>query len=181
MKESCSTTGGRPCGLPLNIVASTVVRFVLGPLFIFSGMIKLGITNFAFLGEAGRAMTPRDFYFSVKAFQMGLPDWAMQFLTFSIPWAEVIAGALLLLGLFARGAALVIALLMVSFILGIISLLARGLDVNCPCFGSLKLFCSGPLGLCHIVRNLAFAAAAAHVIYHGPGPASLDRAWLRRE
>ncbi|MFN7614125.1 MAG: MauE/DoxX family redox-associated membrane protein [Phycisphaerae bacterium] len=100
-----------------------------------------------------------------------------------VPWMEFLAGLFLLLGLFTRGAALVVSLLMVGFIAGIASLLMRGLtDVNCPCFGSLGLFCGKrPMGVCHLFRNTGFMAAALVILAMGPGGLALDCLFRRRK
>jgi succinyl-CoA synthetase alpha subunit len=72
---------------------------------------------------------------------------------------------------------------MVGFIAGIASLLMRGLtDVNCPCFGSLGLFCGKrPLGVCHLFRNTGFMAAALIILAMGPGGLALDCLFRRRK
>ena len=48
---------------------------------------------------------------------------------------EIAVGLLLVLGLFTRPAAVVGGLLMVAFLIGIISAWARGLTIDCGCFG----------------------------------------------
>jgi len=51
-----------------------------------------------------------------------------------LPWVELLAGLLLLLGIWTREAALVVASLLLSFNLAAASVLARGIDVeNCGC------------------------------------------------
>ncbi len=52
----------------------------------------------------------------------------------TLPWVELLAGALLVAGVWRREAALVIALLLVVFLAAAGSVLARGIDVeNCGC------------------------------------------------
>ena len=52
----------------------------------------------------------------------------------TLPWLELLAGALLVLGVWKRESALVIALLLVVFLGAAGSVLARGIDVeNCGC------------------------------------------------
>ena len=48
---------------------------------------------------------------------------------------EIVVGLLLIVGLLTRVAALVSALLFVAFIIGIASAWARGLQIDCGCFG----------------------------------------------
>ena len=52
-----------------------------------------------------------------------------------LPVLEVVVGLCLVLGLLTRGAAVVSALLFVAFIVGIASAWARGLQIDCGCFG----------------------------------------------
>ncbi len=52
-----------------------------------------------------------------------------------LPMLEVVVGACLLLGLLTRPAAVVSAILQVAFIAGIASVWARGISIDCGCFG----------------------------------------------
>ncbi|MGH7132505.1 MAG: DoxX family protein [Phycisphaerales bacterium] len=168
---SCATPC---CSAPLRSTLGLVLRVALGSLFIFSGLMKLGIVDLSKINSALQVMEPRDFGASIKAFKLGLSDDLMSLLAYTIPWAEFLAGLCLLLGIMARGAALIIALMMLSFIGGIISLQVRGLDVKCTCFGALKLFCGDqPLGLCHLIRNGVFLVMALAVMATGPGALAL--------
>jgi uncharacterized membrane protein YphA (DoxX/SURF4 family) len=53
-----------------------------------------------------------------------------------LPMLEVVVGACLLLGLLTRPAAVVSTLLQMAFIAGIVSVWARGISIDCGCFGS---------------------------------------------
>jgi uncharacterized membrane protein YphA (DoxX/SURF4 family) len=135
---------------------------VLGGLFVLAGYLKL--------------QDPTFFAFTINGFHMGLDAGLVNILAHVVPWTEVIAGSMLVLGLWARGAALVIVLMLVAFIAGIVSVMVRGLDVHCGCFGkALKLFCGDlPLGWCHLIRNAIMAGAGVLVVMVGPGVAALD-------
>ena len=52
-----------------------------------------------------------------------------------LPVLELVVGTMLVLGLLTRGAAVVSALLFVAFIIGIASVWARGITIDCGCFG----------------------------------------------
>ena len=52
-----------------------------------------------------------------------------------LPVVEVVVGAAWCSGLLTRGAAVVSALLFVAFIIGIASAWARGIKIDCGCFG----------------------------------------------
>lgn len=158
--DGCSSGGG--CGLTLRGGVPAVVRMVLGGLFVLAGYLKL--------------QDPTFFAFSINGFHMGLDAGVVNILAHVVPWTEVIAGVLLVVGLWARGAALVIVLMLVAFIAGIASVMLRGLDVHCGCFGkALKLFCGDlPMGWCHLIRNTLMAVAGVLVVMVGPGVAALD-------
>ncbi len=170
---------------PLSVVAP-LVRIALGGLLIFSGWMKLGIYDFAFLKDLApgffplRVLSPQDFAFSINGFKMGLPDELTRFLAYTIPWGEMFIGLAIFAGLWARSACWLAILMLASFTAGIISVITRGLDVNCPCFGAIKLFCSGAIGPCHVVRNSGFMAAAAFILWVGSGPLSVDRLFGER-
>ena len=97
-----------------------VFRLVLGGLFVYAGAVK--------------ALAPLDFAQSIRNYQI-----AGQSLSFVaalvLPWLEILAGAFLIAGVWKRGAALVISGLLVFFIALTIVTVARGLDVECGCFG----------------------------------------------
>jgi uncharacterized membrane protein YphA (DoxX/SURF4 family) len=52
-----------------------------------------------------------------------------------LPWLEIGLGVLLILGVFTRAAAVASAVLFLAFIAGISSAWARGLTIDCGCFG----------------------------------------------
>lgn len=151
--------GGRRAGGEAWLLL--VTRLLLGGLFIFAGVIKL--------------QDPQTFLFSVKAFDL-FPEHAGHLVvltTFLVPWAEVVAGAMLVLGVWARASALVHALLLAAFIAGIGSVLARGLAVECGCFGKYSPFCrAATVGWCNIVQNAVLLGMALVVLWRGPGALS---------
>ena len=89
---------------------------------------------------------------------------------------EVVGGVLLLLGLFTRPVAIVSTLLMVAFVIGISQAWARGLTIDCGCFGG-----GGEIGAAdtkypqEIARDASFALAGAWLWWRPRTLASLDR------
>jgi uncharacterized membrane protein YphA (DoxX/SURF4 family) len=71
----------------------------------------------------------------VRAFQLR-PEAVVPIVGHSLPTIELIVGGALILGLLTRAFAIVGALFFVAFILGIGAAWARGLEINCGCFGS---------------------------------------------
>ncbi len=151
---------------------SLVARLGLGGMLAFSGLMKLGIWNVFGLIEP---MTPRDFAPSIEGFKLGLPSSLVVMLAFVVPWTELLAGLALIAGWWSRSAALIASALMLAFVGLIWSANSRGLALDCTCFGAIKMFCSGKLGACHMVRNGVFAALGLWVLAAGGGYLGVDR------
>jgi uncharacterized membrane protein YphA (DoxX/SURF4 family) len=139
---------------------ATLVRVVLGGLFIFAAVIKL--------------RNPQLFVQGVMAFKI-LPDHLAHLAAFVVPWMELLAGIALVLGLWARAGAVLLGAMLLAFIGGMISVIARDMDVTCSCFGKFEIPCSGAIGACHLARNSVLFAMAAFIALVGPGSLAIDR------
>ena len=71
---------------------------------------------------------------AVRAYQL-LPEPVVTVVGYGLPVAEIIIGLLLVIGFFTRIAAVAAGLLMLAFVIGIASAWARGLRIDCGCFG----------------------------------------------
>ena len=176
--KACGT--GRACGCPMRMAVPLTLRLVLGGILVFSGWLKLGISSFG--GTLG-TIDPQSVLFAIKKFEipilMDQPD-VMTFLAYAVPWVELVTGVALLLGLWTRGAAWIVALMMAAFTAGIIGVVARGLDVDCPCFGAIKFLCPSRVGTCHIVRNILLMVGAIVLAKLGYGALGFDAMDRRR-
>jgi uncharacterized membrane protein YphA (DoxX/SURF4 family) len=149
-----------------------VLRLVLGGLFLFAASVKLS--------------DPQGFFDSVHAFR--LPAYFTQNLglnlgdvahlerlaTFVVPWLELLAGLALVFGYATRGAALVLSALLLFFLFGIYTVLARKMDVTCGCFGKFEIPCRGAIGWCHVGRNSVLLVFGLMVLFGGPGRFALE-------
>ncbi len=98
-------------------------RLVLGGLFVYAGAVKV--------------VDPLDFAQNIRNYQ--LIGQSLSFIAaIVLPWLEILAGLALILGVWTRGAALVVTSLLVFFIVLTAVTMVRGLDVDCGCFGSLS-------------------------------------------
>src|SRR5215831_3354117 len=93
----------------------TVARLLLGVVWIIAGALKVGD-----LTESGRA---------VVAYRLLPPSFATAFGSV-LPFLEIAVGLLLVVGLAVRLSAVVSALLLVVYIIGIASVWARGLRID---------------------------------------------------
>lgn len=110
-----------------------------------------------------------------------LPEWANVAVGNSLPFIEIGLGVLLLLGLFTRFAAVASALLLVVFIAGIAQAWARGLTIDCGCFGGGGQVAEGETEYPQrIAEDIGFFLMAAWLAWRPRTVFSLDRA-LRLE
>jgi len=95
-------------------------RLLLGGVFIWAGTVKaLDVPVFA--GQvAAYQLLPYAWNYAVAA---------------TLPYVELLAGALLLLDVRSKPAALLVVLLNALFIVVLLSVVARGLTIDCGCFG----------------------------------------------
>lgn len=101
-------------------VLALLARLGLAGVLLTSGVIKL--------------LDPSGSVRAVRAYRL-LPDDLVDVVGFGLPALEVGLGLLLLLGLSTRLAAVGAGLLMLVFVAGIASAWARGLSIDCGCFG----------------------------------------------
>ena len=87
---------------------------------------------------------------------------------------------LLLIGLATRLTAVLSAVVLVAFIAGVISAAARGLSIDCGCFGGGGDVAAGQTAYTEeILRDLGFLTLAVYLILRPDTPLSVDR-WVRR-
>jgi putative oxidoreductase len=110
--------------LSLPTVTSCLNGFLcllVGGAFVFAGVLKIA--------------DPAKFAVDVANYRLVPHAWINP-VAILLPWIEVTAGAFVLAGIWRRAAALVITGLTVVFFAAIVSALARGLNIECGCFGT---------------------------------------------
>jgi uncharacterized membrane protein YphA (DoxX/SURF4 family) len=144
---------------PVYRWAELAIRLVVGGLFVYAGAIK--ISN-----------PPVELADAIWSFRI-LPRALVTPLALGLPPFEILAGALLVAGF--RVGALAVALATAIFSAAFVSTLARGITVDCGCFGS-----GAPATLARnileLARDLAILAAVlvVYVVRSRPREASLD-------
>jgi putative oxidoreductase len=103
-----------------EIIRATV-RFVLAVVFLFAAVPKL--------------MDPAGFVTAIEGFRL-VPRSVAWVAAFWVPWLEIVAAIGLLLIPTERAARLLYGSLLVFFLVILASAAARGLDVDCGCFGA---------------------------------------------
>ena len=101
-------------------IVGTAARLGLAAVFLISGVIK--------------AIDPDATYVAVRAYDV-LPKAGVELVAGVLPWFEIVLGLLLLAGIATRAAAVVSAGLLLVFVAGVTQAWARGLSIDCGCFG----------------------------------------------
>jgi uncharacterized membrane protein YphA (DoxX/SURF4 family) len=101
-------------------VIGTLARFGLAAVWLVSGLLK--------------AVDPDQTYVAVRAYDV-LPDAGVEIVAALLPWVELALGLLLLAGIGTRLVAVLSAALLLVFVAGVAQAWARGLSIDCGCFG----------------------------------------------
>jgi uncharacterized membrane protein YphA (DoxX/SURF4 family) len=142
----------------LNIISSpyltTITRVLVGLVFIYASIDKLA--------------NPAYFAGTIQNYQI-LPDSLINLVAIILPWLELICGILLISGLWHQSAAILISTLIIIFILAIGSVILRGLDIQCGCFGS-----GSAANFGRIVEDLFLLAFSLQIVFNPSSKLSLE-------
>jgi uncharacterized membrane protein YphA (DoxX/SURF4 family) len=129
---------------------STLARWALAVVWGYAGLSKV----------ADPEATVR----AVRAYRL-LPEPAVLVMGYGLPFLEIGLAVLLLFGLATRVLGSISALLFVAFIVGVASAWARGLAIDCGCFGGGGQIDPGATRYVQeIIRDVGFLAMAAWLI-----------------
>jgi uncharacterized membrane protein YphA (DoxX/SURF4 family) len=140
---------------------ATAARLIVGGVWIAAGALKVGD-----LTASGR---------SVVAYRI-LPYDASMSLGAVLPFLELALGVLLVLGLATRIAAAASVVLFAVYIGGIASVWARGLSIDCGCFGTggARTGDQAPQYALEILRDIALLVVAGFLALYPRSRVSLD-------
>ncbi len=141
---------------------SAGARLALGGIWLWAGIAKVG--------DPAAALR------AVRAYRL-LPEAMARTAAWGLPFAEITLGVVLLLGIRTRLGAVISLAILAAYIGAIASAWARGLQIECGCFGG-----GGPASgvawsdyLTEIVRDLGFAVLAVWLVWHPRSRWSLGR------
>ena len=138
-----------------------LARLILGGVLFAAGYLKIG--------------TPDKSQMAVRAYEM-LPISIANLLGLVLPFVEVVIGALLILGSLTRFMAVLGGFTMIVFIIAIAQAWARGLNIDCGCFGGGGAVEPGQTKyLQEILRDAGLAFLAAYLIRYPSTKFSLDK------
>ncbi len=138
-----------------------VARLILGGVLFLAGYLKVD--------------EPDKSQMAVRAYEM-LPISIANLLGLVLPFVEVAIGALLILGSLTRFMAALGGFTMVIFIIAIAQAWARGLNIDCGCFGGGGTVAPGETKyLQEILRDLGLVFLALYLIRYPSTKFSLDK------
>ncbi len=132
--------------------SGTAARLLLGVVWAWAAVTKLG--------------DPAASVRAVRAYEL-LPEWLAKGVGYGQPFLEIGLAVLLVAGLATRLAAVLSSALLVVFLAGMVSAAARGLQIQCGCFGG-----GGQLGAgqstaytAEILRDAGLLAVSAFLVW----------------
>lgn len=141
-------------------------RLITGGVWIWAGLDK--ITD------------PYGAVLAVRAYEL-LPSGLAEVVGHTLPTLEIVVGAALVLGVLTRAAGAVSALMFLAFIVGISSVWARGILIDCGCFGGGGFDPNAADKYpWEIARDVALGLLSTFIVFFGNRRWSLDRLLFRR-
>jgi uncharacterized membrane protein YphA (DoxX/SURF4 family) len=140
--------------LPPQLVC--IVRFVLGLVFLYASV--------------GKILDPKAFAENLIAYRIFDSPQMLKYVAVTLPWIEWFCGIFLILGVFVRSVSALTTLLLFTFLAGMISALARGLEIHCGCFGSPQ----ETIGAFSLLRDGFFFLVSLTVLLSPVDPYSLQ-------
>ena len=143
------------------------------PWLTLAGRILLGVV--LILAGYLKAKSPDQAQMAVRAYEL-LPISLSNFFGLALPWCEMGAGLLLVVGLSVRYAAIFGGLLMLLFVGAISQAWARGLSIDCGCFGGGGQVAAGHTKyLQEILRDLGLTLTAVFLYRYPQGKLGFER------
>ena len=150
-------------------------RVILGGAIMAAGLLKIG--NLVVSLQQG--VVPESVK-AVQAYRLPFPDWMITAIGTAMPIIEIILGLVIVVGLLTRWTAALGGLMMVAYIIVISSAWARGLTIDCGCFGpggDLTLPGEKPMYWLDILRDLGLLICAVWIVLFPKSPLSID-GWI---
>ncbi len=129
---------------------SFILRIIVGGIFLISGLAKIS--------------DPVRFVLTLREFDI-FPEIIVPFTAIYMPWLEFIIGLCIILGILHRASSFMLACLIFIFTIAIISVIIRGMEIDCGCFGLLADILKIPdmADMKAVIRNMLFIGMSLYI------------------
>jgi putative oxidoreductase len=146
-----------------HAVLALAMRLYLGTIFLFACWHKI--------------LDPGSFAIDIATYQI-VPLALVNPMAIVLPWTELVAGLMMMIGFRTRAAALLVTGMMAIFLVAISIAVSKGLDMSCGCFAS-QGAAEDPISWRTIVRDGTWLVLALYVLLLDRRPLGMDRLWSR--
>jgi len=126
---------------------SVFCRLLLGAIFISFALSKI--------------LRPAVFALNVVDYNM-MPAWGVNLWALALPWAELVVGLFLILGIRTRAAATIIGAMNVMFIAGLVNAIFQHMPINCGCVGEV----GEPVNWWKVLKNTGMLVMCIQIFFY---------------
>ena len=144
-------------------IVIALLRIILGVVFIFASIEKIA--------------DPGAFASAISSYRVVSSGPALLIATI-LPWIELLCGFGLLVGLFVRGSALLVLIMLTVFTVAVLSALWRGMDISCGCYSQDPT--AGRIGWRKLGENAVLITIAFVLLLQSTHGLTLERFIQRR-
>lgn len=127
------------------MVLLVIIRILLGGIFLISAASKI--------------ISPKLFVYNVKQYDILPPSIATMF-GWSLPFLELLVGISFLLGFYSYWGAVLTIVMLISFLIAQVIVIARHQNLSCSCFG---LLYREKIGLSTVCRDIILIIMATYI------------------
>ena len=150
-----------------------ILRLMLGGIFLASAVAKIWNVQVSHFHVTQFSQVPDLKQFAEDVTNYHVPPRELaNVVAITLPWIELLAGGLLVVGIWKRASAFVITALMIVFLAAIGWALAHGYDIRCGCFGTVDARRVGVMALAEDTALLLIAAWLVWRLKDKPQPAT---------
>jgi putative oxidoreductase len=123
--------------------------------------LRLFLGGFYVVAGAVKIPDPGKFAVAVGNYRL-LPHELINMVAITLPWIEVVAGLMLIFGIWLRASAWLINTMTTVFIVAIAAAVARGLSIECGCFGTAG---GRNVGLIAIAEDIVLLLCGLYILW----------------
>ena len=146
--------------IPLSIFLLILIPPIRrSPYLAIAGRLLLGVIFITF--ALSKILRPA--VFALNTVDYGLmPAWGVNLWALTLPWAELVVGLFLVLGIRTRAAATLIGAMNVIFIVGLVNAIFHHLPINCGCVGEV----GEPVNWWKVLKNTGMLVMTFQIFFY---------------